>query len=48
MLTLTKGKKAAMDRLSTKEGVISALAIDQRRFKENDQGIRRRTNRCTH
>ncbi|OTO71708.1 MULTISPECIES: tagatose-bisphosphate aldolase [unclassified Enterococcus] len=30
MLTLTKGKKAAMDRLSTKEGVISALAIDQR------------------
>ena len=30
MLQLTAGKKAAMDRLSTKEGVISALAIDQR------------------
>lgn len=30
MLTLTTGKKAAMDRLSTKEGIISALAIDQR------------------
>lgn len=30
MLTLTAGKKAAMDRLSTKEGIISALAIDQR------------------
>ncbi|MGH1751798.1 tagatose-bisphosphate aldolase [Enterococcus raffinosus] len=30
MLTLTAEKKAAMDRLSTKEGVISALAIDQR------------------
>lgn len=30
MLQLTAGKKAAMDRLSTKEGIISALAIDQR------------------
>ncbi|OTO01337.1 tagatose-bisphosphate aldolase [Enterococcus sp. 5B3_DIV0040] len=30
MLTLTTGKKAAMDRLSTKDGIISALAIDQR------------------
>ena len=30
MLTLTAEKKAAMDRLSTKDGVISALAIDQR------------------
>lgn len=30
MLTLTKGKKAAMDRLSTKDGLIEALAIDQR------------------
>ncbi len=30
MLTLTAGKKAAMDRLSTQEGIISALAIDQR------------------
>ena len=30
MLELTKGKKAAMDRLSTKEGFIGALAIDQR------------------
>ncbi|MDT2738168.1 tagatose-bisphosphate aldolase [Enterococcus pseudoavium] len=30
MHTLTAGKKAAMDRLSTKEGIISALAIDQR------------------
>ncbi|MHC5269272.1 tagatose-bisphosphate aldolase [Enterococcus sp. LJL98] len=30
MLKLTKGKKAAMDRLSTKEGLIGALAIDQR------------------
>ena len=30
MLQLTQGKKAAMDRLSTKEGFISALAIDQR------------------
>lgn len=30
MLTLTAGKKAAMDRLSTKDGIISALAIDQR------------------
>ena len=29
MLTLTAGK-AAMDRLSTQEGIISALAIDQR------------------
>ena len=28
--TVTKAKKAAMDRLSTKEGVIAALAIDQR------------------
>ncbi|MGG5370084.1 tagatose-bisphosphate aldolase [Enterococcus sp. AZ196] len=30
MLTLTAGKKAAMDRLSTEDGIISALAIDQR------------------
>ena len=30
MLQLTAGKKAAMDRLSTIEGIISALAIDQR------------------
>ncbi|WP_288323035.1 tagatose-bisphosphate aldolase [uncultured Enterococcus sp.] len=30
MITLTRGKKAAMDRLSTKDGIISALAIDQR------------------
>ncbi|MGH1842156.1 tagatose-bisphosphate aldolase [Enterococcus gallinarum] len=30
MHILTTGKKAAMDRLSTKEGIISALAIDQR------------------
>lgn len=30
MLKLSKNKRAAMDRLSTKEGVISALAIDQR------------------
>lgn len=30
MLTLTTGKKEAMDRLSTKDGIISALAIDQR------------------
>ncbi len=30
MLKLTKEKKAAMDRLSTPEGTISALAIDQR------------------
>lgn len=30
MLKLTKGKKAAMDRLSTKDGLIEALAIDQR------------------
>lgn len=30
MLKLTPGKKAAMDRLSTKAGIISALAIDQR------------------
>ena len=30
MHTITPGKKAAMDRLSTKDGVISALAIDQR------------------
>ena len=30
MLQLTKGKKAAMDRLSTKDGLIGALAIDQR------------------
>ena len=30
MLTLTTGKKATMDRLSTKDGIISALAIDQR------------------
>lgn len=30
MLKLTKEKKAAMDRLSTKDGIISALAIDQR------------------
>ena len=30
MLTLSKNKKAAMDRLSTKDGIISALAIDQR------------------
>ncbi len=28
--TVTKAKKAAMDRLSTKEGVFAALAIDQR------------------
>ena len=30
MLQLTAGKKAAMDRLSTKDGIIGALAIDQR------------------
>lgn len=30
MLKLTKQKKAAMDRLSTKNGLIEALAIDQR------------------
>lgn len=30
MRILTAGKKAAMDRLSTKDGIISALAIDQR------------------
>lgn len=30
MLKLTKNKKAAMDRLSTKDGFIEALAIDQR------------------
>lgn len=30
MLELTKGKKAAMDRLSTENGLIGALAIDQR------------------
>lgn len=30
MLYLTQGKKAAMDRLSTKDGRIGALAIDQR------------------
>lgn len=30
MLELTKGKKAAMDRLSTPDGLIGALAIDQR------------------
>lgn len=30
MLKLTKNKKAAMDHLSNKDGVISALAIDQR------------------
>lgn len=30
MLKLSKAKKAAMDRLSTKDGLIEALAIDQR------------------
>lgn len=30
MLELTQGKKAAMDKLSTADGIISALAIDQR------------------
>lgn len=30
MLKMTPGKKAAMDRLSTKNGLIEALAIDQR------------------
>ena len=36
MLTLTTGKKAAMDRLSTKDGIISALAIDQRGGKRHN------------
>lgn len=45
MLTLTAGKKAAMDRLSTQEGIISALAIDQRgALKKNDQSARCRAN----
>lgn len=30
MLKLSRGKKEAMDRLSTKNGFIEALAIDQR------------------
>lgn len=45
MLTLTTGKKAAMDRLSTKDGIISALAIDQRgALKKNDESVKCRTN----
>ncbi len=37
MLKISKAKKAAMDRLSTKEGFIEALAIDQRgALKKND------------
>ena len=43
MLTLTAGK-AAMDRLSTQEGIISALAIDQRGALKNDQSARCRAN----